>query len=246
MPDWLVTAAMVCLIGVAAVIQAHTGFGFALFLTPFSAMLIGPKETVLLAAVLALATNGLQAFRLRHSVRRRTASLLAAGSFLGMPVGITALILADPAWLKAGTAVAVLTATVLVARGAQIPAMGVQSDVLAGLVSGVLNTSTGISGPPIAIYLHGRLMAPSEFRGTIAAFFLFTAAGAITLVALAASIETRVLTIAGLSLPFLFAGNTVGNSLFHRTDDAFFRRAVLAVLFSSGAAALVGALLEVW
>ena len=236
--DWPVALAILGLVALAAAVQAHSGFGFALLLVPFSGALIGTKETVLLAAVLALAMNALQSFRLRAFVQRRTASVLAVGSFVGMPAGVAVLLLANPSVLKAGTALAVLAATALLATGARLPAGGARSDLAAGMVSGVLNTSTGISGPPVALYLQGRLLPASEFRGTIAAFFFVTSIGALVLLALLAGIETKVVTVSLLSLPFLFAGSTAGNVLFARTSEAHFRRVVLAVLALSGLTAL--------
>ncbi|MGE5596047.1 MAG: sulfite exporter TauE/SafE family protein [Hyphomicrobiales bacterium] len=246
MPDWQVALAMMALVIIAAAIQAHAGFGFALFLVPYSAWLIGPRETVLLATLLAIATNGLQAVRLRRHAIRRTAGLLAAGSFVGMPIGVGVLLFANPAMLKGGTAIAVLGATLLVGRGASIPARSSATDMLAGMVSGVLNTSTGISGPPVAIYLQGRVLPPREFRGTIAAFFLMTTFVALALLSLTVSFDTSVLAIAALCLPSLVLGNTLGNLLFHRTSEAVFRRAVLAVLILSGTAALIGAATELF
>jgi uncharacterized membrane protein YfcA len=236
--DWPVALAILGLVAFAAAIQAHSGFGFALFLVPFSTALIGTKETVLLAAMLALVMNALQSFRLRSFVQRRTASVLAVGSFAGMPAGVAVLLLANSSVLKAGTALAVLTATALLATGARLPPGNARRDLAAGLVSGVLNTSTGISGPPVALYLQGRRLPASEFRGTIAAFFFVTSVGALALLAVIAGIEAKVVTVSLLSLPFLFAGSTAGNVLFARTSEAHFRRMVLAVLALSGLTAL--------
>jgi uncharacterized membrane protein YfcA len=246
MADWPTALAILALVVVAAAIQAHSGFGFALFLVPLASALIAPRETVLLAGLLALAMNGMQGIHLRRFVDRRLASLLTAGSLLGMPAGMALLLLADPLALRAGAAVAVLLFTALIATGVRIPAGGVPSDLAAGMVSGMLNTSTGISGPPVAIYLQNRLLLPTEFRGTIAAFFFVTSIGAVALFVAAGAIEPWLLMVAVMSLPSLFLGSRLGNALFARTSEVNFRRSVLSVLGLSGTAALLFAVRDAY
>ena len=54
----------------------------------------------------------------------------------------------------------------------------------AGLVSGLLSTSTGVGGPPIVFHLLARGLAPDAMRDTLAVAFL--AAGALSAVVLVA------------------------------------------------------------
>ena len=74
-------------------------------------------------------------------------------------------------------AVTVLVATTLIWRGIHLRAQNRALDLAAGFVSGVLNTSTSMSGPPLVLYLQNRGMTPGQFRATLNAFFL--ASGAI-------------------------------------------------------------------
>ena len=61
--------------------------------------------------------------------------------------------------------------------------VGRWSAPLAGLASGTLSTSTGISGPPLIFHLLARGLPPARMRDTLAAIFL--SLGAIGLIPLA-------------------------------------------------------------
>lgn len=235
-------AAIILLAAVAACIQALSGFGFSLFIVPFLAILIGPKDTVVLANFLSVMVNLVQFPRLRHSIERRTAAVLTVGSFAGMPIGLAVLLLVDPTALKVIIAVAVIVFTLLIMRGLRIHAGGALGDLATGFASGVLNTSTSMSGPPIVLYLTGKGLSPAYFRGTINAFFLVTAIGAVTLLIASGSVKPWVAGAFLLAMPAAEAGRIIGNRLFDRIDEVRFRRLVYAILLTSATVALVSAL----
>jgi len=242
--DWPVAVAIVVLALVAACIQALSGFGFSLFIVPFLAILIGPKDTVFLANILSVAINAAQAGHLRHAVERRTATVLTIGSFAGMPVGLAVLLLVNTTVLQIAIAVIVIVFTLLVMRGLSIHGGGLRGDLATGVVSGILNTSTSMSGPPVVLYFQGKKMPPLEFRATTNAFFLVTALGAVVMLTLGGAVKPYVLVAAAISLPSVFIGRLVGNALFARTHPTLFRRMVFAILLLSGVSAIAGAILK--
>jgi uncharacterized membrane protein YfcA len=239
--DWPILVAIVVLATTAAFIQALSGFGFALFIVPFLAILIGPRDTVLLANLLSTCTGLVQSVTLRHSAERGTAGVLMIGSVIGMPVGLAVLFLLDADVLQVVIAGMVILFTLLLMRGLALHAAGLAGDLAAGFVSGVLNTSTSMSGPPIVLYLQGRRMPPLEFRATIATFFAVTSAiGGVLLIA-SGSAKPYVFGALALSLPAVFAGQRAGNLVFPRVDHTLFRRMVYGILLLSGVVAVVGA-----
>ena len=235
-------AAIILLAAVASCIQALSGFGFSLFIVPFLSLLIGPKDTVVLANLLSVTVNLIQFPRLRHSIERPTATVLAVGSFAGMPVGLAVLLLIDPAALKLLIALAVLGFTLLIMRGLRIHGGGLPGGLATGFVSGILNTSTSMSGPPIVLYLQGKGLSPAAFRSTTNAFFLVTAVGAVGLLFASGAVKPWILGAFALALPAAEAGRIFGNRIFERIDELRFRRLVFAVLLTTGSVALAGAL----
>ncbi|MCL4240879.1 MAG: sulfite exporter TauE/SafE family protein [Dehalococcoidia bacterium] len=240
--EWPVALAIILLAAIAACIQALSGFGFSLFIVPFLAVIIGPKDTVVLANFLSMTVNVIQFPRLRHSIERRTASILTVGSFAGMPVGLAVLLLVNPTALKVIIAVAVIVFTLLIMRGLRIHGAGTPGDLATGFASGILNTSTSMSGPPIVLYLTGQRLSPAFFRGTINAFFLATSIGAVALLLVSGSVKPWVVGAFLLAMPAAEAGRILGNRLFDRIDEARFRRLVYAILLLSATVALASAI----
>jgi len=236
-----VAAAIILLAATASCIQALSGFGFSLFIVPFLSLLIGPKDTVVLANLLSITVNLIQFPRLRHSIERKTASILALGSYAGMPVGLAVLLLIDPTALRLLIAVSVILFTLLIMRGLRIHGGGRPGDLATGFVSGVLNTSTSMSGPPIVLYLQGKGLTPAAFRSTTNAFFLVTAVGAVGLLLASGSVKPWVIGAFALAMPAAEAGRMLGNRLFDHIDEARFRRLVYAILLLSATVALLSA-----
>jgi hypothetical protein len=238
--DWLTALAIVLLAGTAAFIQALSGFGFALFIVPFLVLLIGPKDTVLLSNLMSTVSSGSQAVFLRESADRRTAGVLLVGAIVGMPMGLAVLLLLDPEALKLVIALMVIFFTLLLMRGFALHSAGTLGDLAAGLTSGILNTSTAMSGPPVVLYLQGKGLTPLHFRATIATFFGISSALGVVLLLASGSARTSVFTAFVLAVPAVIAGQQLGNRVFHHIDVVVFRRMVYGILLLSGTVAIVG------
>ena len=237
---WLALA-IVGLAATAALIQALAGFGSSLFIVPILALLIGPKDTVVLANLLSTFSNAMQATRLRHSADRSTATTLMIAGFLGMPLGLVVLLVLDPTALQVVIAVMVIVFTLLLMRGLALHSAGTVGDFIAGFTSGVLNTSTSMSGPPVVLYLQGKRMEPLQFRATISLFFLVESAVASVLLLLSGTFKPYIVVAWALAVPSVVIGQLAGNLLFSRIDLLVFRRIVYAILFLSAGVAIVGA-----
>ena len=241
--DWPLVLAIVVLAALAAFIQALAGFGFALFIVPFLAILIDPRDTVLLANLLSTFSGVVQTKILHHEADRRVATILMVGSCIGMPAGLAVLLLVDPEVLKLLIAAMVILFTLLLMRGLSLHSAGLVGDLAAGITSGVLNTSTSMSGPPVVLYLQGRGMAPLQFRATITVFFLVTSLIAVGLLLASGSAKPYVFAAFALCVPAVYLGQKAGNRAFTRVDHLLFRRLVFGILLLSGAAAIMGTLL---
>ena len=242
----LTVAAILVLAAVAAFIQALSGFGFSLFIVPPLAVILGPQDTVVLANLLGFVGNSLQFVRLRKLVDREQATTLAVGSFIGMPVGLAVLLLVDPVALQFAIAIAVILFTLALMRGLELHGGGTAGDVAVGFTSGVLNTSTSMSGPPVIIYLHGKRLPPQTFRATINAFFLSTGVVALVLLAGAGTIRWELIALVAASFPAMEVGRFAGNHMFDRVNEVLFRRLVYVILLLSATIALGNAIAKSW
>ncbi len=232
---------VIVLAGLAAFTQSLSGFGFSLFIVPPLALVVGPKDAVVLANALGTAVNLAMIARAHAHIEWRLGFTLLAGAAAGMPLGLFVLVVIDPTPLQVVIAVTVLVSTVLVWRGATLHGAGKLGDVAVGVVSGILNTSTSMSGPPVVLYLQGRGVAPESFRATLAAFFCASSLIAVVLFSVGGRFTSDIVLLAFASLPALGIGWVAGNRVYGRLDPAQFRRVVIGVLLASGVLALVTA-----
>ena len=112
----------------------------------------------------------------------------------------------------------------------------------AGLLSGVLNGAFAIPGPPIIVFAMATQDDPSKSRSLLLTFFLFSAALALISYAFAGFVTPASPWLFLLALPAMLIGDRVGQTLFHRFADRFYRRIALLVLFAVGLFIVLNAL----
>lgn len=233
--------AIALLSAAAAFVQALSGFGFSLFLVPLLAIVVGAKDAVVLANALGVAVNMTMVARTRKLVSWRLGTALFAGAAAGMPLGLVVLIVIAPALLQAAIALLVLATTVALWRGWRAGLAGRAAEVGAGIVSGVLNTSTSMSGPPVVLFLQARGTSPAVFRATLGAFFLASGAVALALFGASGRLGSTLLLQTLVAVPGLLLGFFGGDAVFARLGEFRFRRLVFVILSCTAAVALVTA-----
>jgi uncharacterized protein len=234
--------AVSAVVAVAGFVSGLTAFGFALLAVPPLAMILGPKDAVLVSLLVGgVATFGL-AYRLRTHVQRPVAGRLIGGAVLGMPLGLVVLVTVPPDALRLTIAAAVLVSVLLVWRGAAIHGTGHRYDWAAGFTSGVLNTSVSTNGPPLVLVLQARRLAPNDFRGTLAAVFVVSNVVAVLLVLAAGQLTRDLVLTALLAMPAMLAGWALGMRLAPLLHPERFRGVVLGLLAVSAAVAALSVL----
>ena len=163
-------------------------------------------------------------------------------AMFGLLIGVRILTGVDTRLIKLVAGLVVIIFAAMVARGFVIP--GIRSrlaPVFAGLLSGVLGTSTGMSGPPVVLFLTDRAPEPRVFRASITFYFSAMNFIGIMLVARTGEVGRREFAIAGLLLPIALVGRRAGQQILHRTDVRQFRRITLALLILTGISGMVTA-----
>jgi uncharacterized membrane protein YfcA len=154
---------------------------------------------------------------------------------------LVVLLVVDPQVLRAIIAVTVLVFTVLIWRQVHIGGEGRAWDTVVGALSGVLNTSTSMSGPPVVLHLQSQGTKQGSFRASLAAYFLVGSSIAVVLLALSGQVGRDNLVHVLAGIPGIALGVWSGNKVFRRLNGQRFRGVVIAVLFVSGAVALATA-----
>jgi uncharacterized protein len=225
------------------VLQSATGFGFSMLTSPLLLALLGPQQAVTASSILGLMLSGvlLAGEGRRPVVERRDAALLVAFSLPGLGLGAIAVSTLSVQVLALAMAVGVVAGLVvrLRARRAGERPVSPWSAPLAGLASGTLSTSTGISGPPLIFHLLARGLPPARMRDTLAA--IFVSLGALGLIPLALTDSLDVPAGIPLLLVAALVGQLLGRRVFALMAPGAYEPVVLGVLAGAATIAVVSA-----
>ena len=135
-------------------VRAKMGFGFSLVVVPLISLMIGFSSAVLFAIVLEVVSSLSMAWLLRSRLRLLDAGLLKVGSFVGLGLGwLGSRFINDRIAAVAGMSVVIGTCVCVLALG-DIRRRGAPSSwslPILGMLSGLLNYWTSLSGPPVVL-----------------------------------------------------------------------------------------------
>lgn len=232
---------------VAAVLQAANGFGFAVMAVPLFLLFAEPGPAIQVVIIVTLALSAVVLPGMHDAIDRPLLLRLCIGAAVGLPIGLVAFGYADPVAVRLVIGVIILTfAGVIIAmRARRRPidlAMRPGRDLASGLVSGIATALTGMSGPPVLIYLMLAGAAPRMVRATLFAFF--AACYAATLVAYIGAVGVPVATwLTATSLvPFVWVGGLIGRRLGDRMGIEAATVLALVVLIATGLYTVAAAL----
>ncbi|RFU20565.1 sulfite exporter TauE/SafE family protein [Geodermatophilus marinus] len=225
---------------VAAAAQAVTGFGLALVAVPLMAVIIDPVAAVVVTTMVGLVLTGLASYRERQHVEAPVAARLTGAALLGMPLGLLTLTLLDERSLELVIAVGLLLLVGLLLVRVPLPA-GAVTQYGAGVVSGMLLTSTGMNGPPVVLSLQALHLPPRRFRGTLQVVFCAQDLVAVVAFVALGHVDPVIATAVLAGVAGVPAGWWVGDRLFGLLPPERFRGVVLSTLTVTALVALSAA-----
>ncbi len=237
MDVWIVVVVLAAVF-VATVAQTVAGFGFALIVVPAFVAVLDVRDAIVLTTLVGIINNGVLAFTTRRHVPWGTVTPMLLGAAAGMPVGLAVLLLAPADAIRISVGVATIVIAGALARGLRFRDASVVAAATAGGISGLLNTSVGINGPPVALYLQGRELPHGEFRGALAVFFVVSNVIAIAIFVVSMIITSTALALWAAAVPAVGVGSFVGHRLVHRVNPVVFRRLVYVLLLASALSAI--------
>ncbi len=243
--DPLVVVACAVAVLVGALVQGVLGFGLALLAVPVLAWLAPDLVPVgVLVAVLPLVV--VSALRERSHVDVRGIGWALVGRLPGGAAGAVAVALLPVRGLQLLVAATVCLAVVAAVRADQHPRPARTGPrrrtlVLAGALSGVGGTTSGIGGPPMAIAF--RNSGGSTIRSTLATFFAVGALLSIASLALVGEVTGARLLVGLVLVPPIAVGYLLSGAVRGRVRPATLRAGVLVLSGAAGSALLVVALI---
>ena len=231
-------ALFVAIVTASAIVQALTGFGFALCALGMLAFWMDMREAAILLCPAGLLVNAILFYRLRRHFRWEGLVPLLSASLVGLPLGTLLLLHTTPRTLEIILACLMIGAAVQgFANTRAKPVSRAWHPVLAGIpcgfFGGVLSGAFGTGGPPIVSFLINQKL--DRFRyiaSTQALLGLVSTVRCIQFVAMG-RIGGEQLPLVLLSFGAVAIGTLLGLNLLRRFSDVSARRAVLWFLIVS-------------
>ena len=229
----LLLASLIVLL--AATAQTMTGFGFALVLVPLLALLYDPKTVVMVSMSLGLFCKLPLLVQSWRQVEPLRIVPLCLSAVLGTVVGTRLLLWVDGDALRLGIGfvVVVLATLLMLERGHPVRWEGA-AELAAGLISGTLNGSTSMGGPPVVLLGVNQAWKKESFRANLLAFFVVTNSSSLALLLAAGALTPAILQLDAVLIPATVVGLVLGNALFKAIPTDRFRRLVVLLVIATG------------
>ncbi|MEA2882494.1 MAG: uncharacterized protein QOH32_1750 [Bradyrhizobium sp.] len=226
-----------------ALVAGLSGFAFGLVVSAIWLYILTPLQTATLIIAFGLIVQGISVWKLRRALDWRRLWPFVAGAAVGVPLGVSILTWANPAYVRAGIGVfLVLYSLYALFRPAIKPIRaGVAADATIGFLNGVLGGVTGLAGILVTIWCGLRGWPKDQqrtvFQPVAVAIFLMSAFW----IGARGAVTADTIKFFLLGLPALLIGTWLGLKLFGRLDEAAFRKVILVLLLVSGAGLMLQA-----
>ena len=231
--DILSDTALLSAIGIAfvsTIIQSLTGFGFAIVSTPLLLMVYDAKEVVVILQLLSVVLDTVFIFFVKANIDWKFLKPLLIGSVIGHPIGLLIYFFAPTAGLKIFIAVVIISFLFLgKLYHRKIEEKTLKTGIV-GCMSGILNTSTSMSGPPLILYLAMSGRDKTSLRATCIAYFTIVNYIGVLAFFLAGKDFTFAAEQSIYILPFCFLALWIGNKLFPYVSQKMFNRIIFLML----------------
>jgi uncharacterized membrane protein YfcA len=229
--------AVVCL---AATLQGVTGFGFMMLAVP--GLILGFPAQVLVPALIMmwLPLGTAQALQLWRDVDWGRLAYLVASATLALPAGAIALETVDTETMQRGIGAMMVCLAVLLQINPGRPFQRERpARVGAGLISGVLASSTSVSGPPVVLLGLKQRWPSAQFRATLLTYFLGVSLLCLPFHWSVGLVNRSSIGLAATGLPGLIVGFVAGTWLRGRVEGRAFRWVAIGMVLGGGLAAIL-------
>jgi len=171
----------------------------------------------------------------------RKIGILVASSLFAAPLGILALIYIVPNTIKAVAGVVIILVSCVMLMGMRFP---IRSEKIAlvpiGILSGFLNGSISMSGPPVALFMSNQNEDKKVFRANLTIYMTILNIFTIGIFAVSGVLTRKVLDYSVWLIPAMIVGVLVGGLLDTKISQKLFKNIALCLMLASGIWKLMG------
>ncbi|WP_369412851.1 sulfite exporter TauE/SafE family protein [Neoroseomonas alba] len=238
--DWRLLAAALATV-VAGLMRGYSGFGTAVILAPVYSLLWGPRAGVPVMLLMELVVSVQLLPSALKEADRRVVLPLGGAAAVATPLGAWILFTVDGEALRRFIGGFVLVFGLLLMSGWRYHgSRPLGLNIAIGTLAGLLKGSTGMSGPPVILYLLAGLEDAKRHRANLIMFFATIAIVSVIAPVLGGLVDMTALVRLAVMLPLMAVSVPMGARLFHVIPVRLYRPFAMGVLLAAGALALFG------
>jgi uncharacterized membrane protein YfcA len=227
----------------ASLVRGTAGFGLALVLTPILLFVLEPKSVVVVSMILGMLSHIIVIGSAYRDLDLRRILSMTAGSLIGIPLGVVIITIISPSALKILIGAVIVFFAVPLATGfTRTFRREWQIAVVAGFLSGVINSSTSLGGPPVVLFMHNQKWPKEVVHPGLAVYFLFASIFSLLGLLISGLVDIPVVVTAISLAPAMLTGVGIGMLAFRRINEHFFKMLSIAIIFCSGILAILSGL----
>ena len=230
----------------ASFTQGITGFGFALIAVPLLSLFIPELRNITpIIVIYSLLTNIVIMYKSRNYIVFKKIIPLIIFGIIATPFGTYLLLYVEVNTLKIIIGLIITITSFAMFKNFKIKIKNESiSYGIVGLLSGLLNGSTGLSGPPIVLFLTNQNTDKDAFRANLSFYGIATNTFAIILFIVEGIVNTSVLNFTILYLPALIIGVFAGIKISTKINEIIFRNLTICLIAFLGLYTVISTILK--
>jgi len=233
----------VLIIFFAAMTQGITSFGFSLIGLPLLGIFLPLKIIVPILVIYSLVLNTIILYHIKEFIDFKRISILVIAGIIGTPFGVYLLKFSNESTLKLLIGIIITIAAIVNFSGYKIKVKNEKlSYIPVGLVSGLLNGSVSLGGPPIVLFLTNQDVEKQIFRANLTLYFWILNIITIPTHFLGGLITSEVIRYTAYLSPGLVVGTLLGIRLGNKLDENLFKKITLSLIMCMGVLSIISAI----
>ena len=230
----------------ASFVQGITGFGFALIAVPLLSLFIPEiRNITAIVVIYSLLTNIIIMYKSRNYIDFKKILPLIIFGIIATPIGTYILLYLNVNTLK--IIIGLITTITAFAMFKNFKIKIKKESIsygIVGLLSGFLNGSTGLSGPPVVLFLTNQNTDKNVFRANLTFYGIAINIFAIILFIVEDIVNISVLHFTILYLPVLIIGVLAGIVVSNKINELFFRNLTIGLISFLGLYTVISTILK--
>lgn len=209
----------------ASLIQGVTGFGFALVAVPLLSIFIPDFKSITpIIVIYSLITNLIIGYKTFYKIQAKSMVWLMLFGIIGTPIGIFVLMYIKLKPLKFVVGIVTAITALAMLKNFKVNIKNEKASYgIVGVLSGILNGSAGLSGPPVVLFLTNQNTDKDTFKANLAFYGIAINIFAIVLFAGEHMLGVSVLHFTITYFPALIVGVLGGIIVSKNINEATFR-----------------------